>query len=211
MFGSHLKDVRDLMELKRYQTRFKHKQRSVAEHSWFVTKIAHGLALWERDKFGAEVDVEKVLFLALNHDIIEVYTGDIISTTKNLSKTFHDELEQIEGKIFEQSILPTVPASWRPSYMSVHTELSSRSSVESKLVKAGDLIDRVFECIEEIELQNKKPFEDILVEDLRSLYALRLKAVDYFLKYSIKDIGAYSYIPFNIRQELECMDFSMYF
>lgn len=62
MFGNHLEEIRGLMDSGRYQGRHMHCRRSVAEHSWFVSKIAHGLAFWEKNKFGNEIDMEKVLF-----------------------------------------------------------------------------------------------------------------------------------------------------
>lgn len=212
MFGEHLDEVRSLMEIKRYQNRFKHKERSVAEHSWFVSKIAHGLAIWERDKFKKQdVDMEKVLFLAINHDIVECYTGDILSTTKNLSPVLREELLVVEETIFSDHIINTIPESWGDSYIGVHDELAELKTVESKIVKAADLIDRVFECMEEIELGNLEPYTEILVKDLETLGGFGLISVDYFLKYSIKDIKADKYIPEEIKDRLEDTDYSEYF
>lgn len=212
MFGEHLLKMRDLMEIKRYQNRYKHKERSVAEHSWFVTKIAHGLATWEKYKFKTEgVDIEEVLFFAINHDIVEVYTGDIISTTKRISPQLKDELDKVEELIFREHIPKTIPNSWGKSYIDMNERLKSLNCMSSRIVKASDLIDRVFECMEEIELGNKTPFEEIVVEDLGSLFKMGLISVDYFLKYSIKDINAYHYIDKAIQTELENMDFSPFF
>lgn len=212
MFGKHLLEVRNLMEIKRYQNKFKHKKRSVAEHSWFVTKIAHGLALWEKYKFKKhDVDTEKVLLLALNHDIIESYTGDILSTTKNLSPVLKEELLKVEEIIFKDHIIMTIPNSWGKYYLKLHEEMSTLSTIESKIVKAGDLLDRVFECKEEIDLGNTNPYLDILKNDLKRLYSFNLMSVNYFLKYSIKDIGVYEYIDEDIKKELEGRDFSMFF
>lgn len=212
MFGSHLKEVRDLMEISRYQNKYKHKKRTVAEHSWFVSKVAHGLGKWERDKFKKyNVNLEKVLFLAINHDIVEGYTGDIISTTKNLSQVLKKELERVEGIIFEEHIVPSLPQSWGNDYRTVHKEMAELVTVESKIVKAADLIDRMFECLEEMELQNIDPYHKILISDIERLYSLNLMSVNYFLKYSIKDIGGYDYISDQIKIELENIDFSEYF
>lgn len=212
MFGNHLLETRSLMEIKRYQNKFKHKERSVAEHSWFVSKISHGLALWEKYKFfNEEVDIEKILFLAINHDIVEGYTGDILSTTKNLSPLLKSELDKVEEIIFNETILGTIPNSWGNSYLEVHQEMSEVVSVNSKIVKAGDLIDRMFECMEEIELGNIKDFDRIMSRDIEKLYEFNLKSVNYFLKYSSKDIGAYDYIPVVIQKKLENIDFRPYF
>lgn len=212
MFGEHLNQIRGLMQIYRYQNRFRHKPRNVAEHSWFVSKIAHGLATWEKYKFKNEsVDIEKTMFLAINHDIIENYTGDILSTTKNLSQILKQELENVEATIFKTHIVNTIPKSWGESYLQVHEEMSKINTIESKLVKAGDLLDRVYECMEEIDLQNKNPYEDILIDDIKRLRNLNLMSVDYFLKYSIKDIGADKYIPDDIKEYLDGLDFSPYF
>ena len=212
MFGEHLKEVRNLMTIKRYQNKYKHKTRSVAEHSWFVSKIAHGLALWERDKFNTEgVDVESVLFMAINHDIIETYTGDILSTTKRISPLFSKELLRVEDIIFNTHILKQLPKSWQSLYSISHVEIEERKSVNSKLVKASDLIDRVFECLEEIELSNKNPFESIIREDLVALHNLNLLSVNYFLKYSLADIDAKQYLDVSIKNKLMAEDFSKYF
>lgn len=212
MFGEHLNEVRSLMEIKRYQNRFKHKERSVAEHSWFVSKIAHGLAVWERDKFRKnDVNMEQVLFLAINHDMVECYTGDILSTTKNLSSILKEELIRVEETIFKEHIVNTIPNSWGDSYISIHEEMSKLNTVESKIVKAADLIDRVFECIEEISLGNTEPYLEIIKKDLLKLGDSGLISVDYFLKYSIKDVGAYGYMSDKTKERLENTDFSMYF
>lgn len=212
MFGNHLDEVRGLMDIYRYQGKIMNCRRSVAEHSWFVAKVAHGLASWEKYKFGnKDVDIEKVLFLAVNHDVVEAYTGDVLSTTKSMSEQLRDGLRYAEETCFQENILTTLPNSWGEFYMEVHDEMSTLSTIEAQLVKAGDLFDRVFECMEEIDRCNKKPFEQILVADLKRLFGMNLISVNYFLKYSIRDIGADKYIPREIKDKLEEMDFSPYF
>lgn len=211
MFGNHLNEVRSLMEIYRYQGKTLHCRRSVAEHSWFVSKVAHGLATWEKHKFGKEVDIEKVLFLAINHDIVESYTGDILSTTKSMSEVFRKGLEMVEQSIFEDKILKTLPNSWGKDYIMVHEEMSTLSTIEARIVKAGDLLDRVFECMDEIIRGNREPFEEIIVRDLEKLIEMELISVDYFLKYSLKDINADKYLSDQIKVKLREMDFSRYF
>ena len=213
MLGQYFKEVRRLMEIKRYPTKIMIRKRSVAEHSWFVVEIAHGLALWEKYKFDQhnDIDIERVLFLAQKHDIIEAHTGDIMSPVKNM-KDFRKVLENGERDILKNHILNTIPKSWGQSYLDMHKELSELKTVESQIVKAADLIDRVYECMDEILRGNKEETEDIVKDDLNRLGNMGLMSVDYFLKYSIKDINkAYNYIPKDIRIRLEQTDFSKYF
>lgn len=189
MFGNHIKQMRSLMEIKRYQNKFMFKRRSVAEHSWSVTKIAQGLALWEKEKFGKEVDIERVMFYGLNHDLLEGFTGDILSTTKKASTAFEDALEEVEDIIFKENILSELPTSWQVRYAEMHQEVRKQESIEARLVKAADLIDRLLECQGEIELGNVDPYREIQKSDLLKLYEMRIESVDYFLKYALKDLG----------------------
>ncbi len=214
MFGQHLNDMRTLMDLKRYQTRFRHKQRSVAEHSWFVCKVGYGLGYWENNKFDTyKIDMTKLMFMLMNHDIPEVYTGDVISSTKNMSAILKEEFNKVEETILVEKILPTMPKSWGKEYLDMYAELKEHTTPEAKLVKAADLIDRLFECKEEIDLMNMKPFEDILKSDLHTLmsFARKFQSVAYFLKYSILDIGISEYLSTDQKAELESMDFTQYF
>lgn len=67
MLGQYFKEVRRLMEIKRYPTKIMIRKRSVAEHSWFVVEIAHGLALWEKYNSGSN-----------NYNSINYIGGDIV-------------------------------------------------------------------------------------------------------------------------------------
>lgn len=213
MFGQYLIDVRALMEIKRYPTKIMIRKHSVAEHSWFVVDIAYGLALWEKYKFDQHnnIDIGHVMLLAQKHDILEAHTGDIMTPVKDM-KGFRQLLEDGERDILENHILNTIPKSWGQSYLDMHKELSELKTIESRLVKAADLIDRVYECMDEILRGNKVDTEKIIRKDLDRLGNMGIMSVDYFLKYSIKDIPkAYRYIPKYIRNRLESLDFSQYF
>lgn len=214
MFGEYLKETRRLMEIKRYPTKIMIRKRSVAEHSWFVSEIAHGLALWEKFKFdkNPDLNIERVMVLAQKHDVIEAHTGDIMTPVKEMSKDFRRVLAESELNIMQDHILKTIPKSWGKVYMDIHQELTELRTMESKIVKAADLIDRVYECMDEIQRGNKIETEGIIVKDLQRLGDMQIISVDYFLKYSIKDLqGAYEYIPKSHRERLEAMDFSRYF
>lgn len=47
------------------------------EHSMQTAVIAHGLAMLGRERFGRQVDPERVTVIALYHDASEAITGDL--------------------------------------------------------------------------------------------------------------------------------------
>lgn len=210
-FGTHLYDFRRLMELKRYQNRFCFKRRSVAEHACSVAKIAQGLALWETHKFNHPVDMSEVLQRAINHDFVEVETGDIISTTKHDSPEVKYHLDVVEKNKYMTGIEPNIPRSWRPDFdrYILHAKEDEEGYIEGKIIAAADIIDTILECVEEIELNNFKNFAPILIRVTENLTKIDLESVRYFLKYSLQDFGLdiRTYYGENVYDFIQKIDF----
>ena len=186
-FGKHIYEVRNLMELKRYQNKFMFKRRSVAEHMWSVAKIAEGLAIWEERKFDHPVNMGLLLERCINHDVIEQATGDIIATTKKRTKDMEAALEEIEGLAFEEEIQKDLPKSWRPRFRDYMLNPKA-DDIEGEILRAADIIDTVLEAIEEVKLGNEV-FEKILKEVTLLLLDVDLDSVKYFIKYAMLDFG----------------------
>ncbi|MDC7234049.1 MAG: HD domain-containing protein [Spirochaetales bacterium] len=173
------------MEIKRYQNKYCFKKRSVAEHMWSVAKIAEGLAIWESKKFGNDVDMAKVLQKAINHDMIEQCTGDILGPTKKKTAAMKDAIEEIEELAFREEIEKELPRSWRNQFRSYILNPKT-DDVEGKIIRAADIIDTVIESIEEIKLGNGI-FRDVLIDSSSYLIKMDLMSVKYFIKYAITD------------------------
>lgn len=186
-FGKHIYETRKLMELKRYQNRFMFKRRSVAEHMWSVAKIAQGLAIWESRKFDQQVDMGKLLELCINHDVIEMTTGDIIATTKKRTKDMEKALEEIEAIAYEEEIMEDLPKSWRPRFREYLLNPKAQG-IEGRILAAADIIDTVLEAIEEVKLGNQE-FEKILKEVMALLITIDLESVRYFIRFAMLDFG----------------------
>lgn len=186
-FGKHIFDTRNLMELTRYQNKFRFKQRSVAEHMWSVAKIAQGLAIWEERKFLHEVDMGLLLQRAINHDVIENATGDIIATTKKRTQDMKKALDEIERIAYEEEIQQDLPKSWRDRFREYILNPKA-DDIEGKIIGAADIIDTILEAVEEIKLGNSE-FEPILVEVSELLMEIDLDSVRYFLRYALLDFG----------------------
>lgn len=206
-FGTHLIESRSLMEIKRYQNKYCFKKRSVAEHMWSVAKIAEGLAIWESKKFKNPVDMAKVLRKAINHDMIEQSTGDILGPTKKRTKAMGAAIEEIEELAFTEEIEQELPKSWRRQFKSFILDPKTKDA-EGQIIRAADIIDTMIEAIEEIKLGNDI-FRRVLKESSQALIKVDLMSVNYFIKYAILDfdIDIEEYFGTELHQYRETLDF----
>jgi putative hydrolases of HD superfamily len=109
---------------------------SVAAHSFGVAVIAMLLADRARAR-GVEVNVERLLRMALLHDLTEARTGDLPSTIKRYFGKAEIKAadEAIAKEIFTQL------GDFRESYLELFFDYEHRASIESRLVKAADKLD----------------------------------------------------------------------
>lgn len=177
----YLNKMRGLMNLKRYQNLFMFKQRSVAEHSWSVSRIAHSLALIEMQQFGKEVDIATLLQKTLIHDDLEIVTGDILSGTKNRTPAMSRAVASLEKKVFSEEYANIVPEKWIENFRSFTLDAKD-DSLEGRLLHASDVIDTLFEATEEIKLGNREYFVGVLQNSLEKLFKMEIDSVQYFLE-----------------------------
>lgn len=109
---------------------------SVAAHSYMVALTA----LWLADHVGDEVDVEKVLRIALVHDLSEAVLGDIPRPVKALLGA--TAVEGAEDRASE--IVFSDLDGWR----SDHDEYGEATSPEARLVKAADKIQMLAKALQ---------------------------------------------------------------
>lgn len=185
-FGTYIYKIRNLMNLKRYQNLYMHKQRSVAEHQWSVAKIAQGLAYWEMKKFGNEVDLADLLQRAIAHDDAELFMGDILSHTKRKTTAMHKAVRDVEKLVVKQDFIPMLPQSWRQPFEK-YILYAKDDTIEGKIIAASDIIDTILECVEEIKLGNQENFREILQTVTENLIKIDLPSVRYFLQYALPD------------------------
>lgn len=183
-FGRYLYKMRGLMNIKRYQNLFLHKQRSVAEHTWSVTKIAHYLGRIEKEVFNNDVDMEKLLVKCLYHDDIEMCTGDILSKTKRMSPSMMDAIKEVENNAYHGYVSTLLPGEWKDEFEMILLH-GKDGSLEGDILKASDKIDTLFESIDEVKLGNTEDFLRNLNEILESLLEMELPSVQYFFKNDI--------------------------
>ena len=116
---------------------------SVADHSFGVALIAMLLSDHCRVK-SLEVNVERVLRMALVHDFVEVRTGDLPSTIKRYfdPRELHTANTRAASEILSQLGLQG------EEYLALWHEYEARTSLEAQIVKAADKLDLLFQALE---------------------------------------------------------------
>ncbi|MGQ4832869.1 MAG: HD domain-containing protein [Candidatus Asgardarchaeia archaeon] len=135
---------------------------SVAEHSYRVSLISMFIAEYMK-KQGIKVDSEKVIKMALIHDIAEAKLQDLnLTSIKYLGE---DVKLSAERRIIEDIFANT-------SYnnlMNLWNEFEQKATVESKIVKSADLLDMLFQALFYEEMGVKAENLNEFWSDLKTL------------------------------------------
>jgi putative hydrolase of HD superfamily len=116
---------------------------SVAAHSYGVAVAAMLLADEARAR-GVELDVERVLRLALLHDLAEARTGDMPRT---MAEYYGAEARRrAEGLAFADAVRG-LDGPLREEYERLHEDYEARASVEARIVKAADIVDLLAQAL----------------------------------------------------------------
>lgn len=109
---------------------------SVASHSFGVSVTAMMLAD-EIESRGLEVDMERVLRMALLHDWAETRVGDMPRTATHYFGA--DARKLAEGQAFADIVAGAGAAA--AEYRELYDDYELRESTEARIVKAADVID----------------------------------------------------------------------
>lgn len=122
---------------------------SVAEHSFRVSVLAMVLS----DKLGHKLDKEKLIKMAILHDLGEVITGDIVTERHDiidLAKRDEKEKEEKEGirEIFDK-------IGEGDEYVKIFDEMIGRTTPEAKVFWQFDKLEMALQAYEYEEEQGK--------------------------------------------------------
>lgn len=109
---------------------------SVAAHSFGVSVTAMLLAD-EIASRGLQIQMERVLRMALLHDWAETRVGDMPRTATHYFGA--DERKLAEGRAFADIVTEVGPA--EADYQELYDDYEQRQSIEARIVKAADVID----------------------------------------------------------------------
>ena len=115
----------------------------MAAHSFGVAVVAMLLADECRAR-GVELNVERVVRLALLHDLAESRTGDMPRT---MALYYGAEARRrAEGAAFAD-LIAGLGEEQKEEYEKLHAEYEERASVEARLVKAADVVDLLAQAL----------------------------------------------------------------
>lgn len=116
---------------------------SVAAHSYGVAFTAMLLADEVRAR-GVEVDVERVLRVALLHDLAEARTGDMPRT---MALYYGAQARASAERAAFDDMVRDLGARRGAQYGALHEDYERRESLEARLVKAADIVDLLAQAL----------------------------------------------------------------
>ena len=116
---------------------------SVAAHSYGVAFTAMLLADEVRAR-GVEVDVERVLRIALLHDLAEARTGDMPRT---MALYYGAEARRAAERAAFADMMRALGERRSADYRALHDDYEERGSLEARLVKAADIVDLLSQAL----------------------------------------------------------------
>ncbi len=110
---------------------------SVAEHSFMVVFISLILALLNKQD-GEDIDVEKVLVMAVLHELGEVMIGDLHRMTRKYVGNEYVEKGEVKAA---KDLLSLLPDKIKEELEGAYTEFMERRSKEAEIVLSADKLE----------------------------------------------------------------------
>lgn len=179
-FKNFIDKERKLDRVIRFSAQKRIKDQSVSEHSFHTTIYAMVLADLEERFFSNKVNKEKVLKIALLHDLEECLTGDIIHTFKYIDRKFAGGIERL-GRTFLENLLENLPKRLSKEYITFWDASRNKKTIEGKIVEAADKLEGLFYSLDEFSLGNKD-FRKVIKIYLKLLKTINLKSANFILR-----------------------------
>lgn len=109
-----------------------------AEHSWHLAMF---IILFEKD-LPQNLDIKKMLKMALIHDLVEIYAGDTFFFDKEGHKTKKEREEKAAKKLFKK-----LPEELEKEFHDLFSEHEAAKTKESKFVKSFDQLQPMLQNI----------------------------------------------------------------
>lgn len=161
---------------------------NLAEHTYYVSIIADGIAEDLEKRFALEIDRYKVLKYAMYHDIEEIFTGDIVSPVKYKSEILRKQFEEVGVMMLEEQLKTHFENNTHISDMILQAhnnyETGKADVLESKIVKLADILQAIGYTISEKNLWNTHLIH--ITQNLIDILDARYGGDQYFSDYVIE-------------------------
>ncbi|NHN33263.1 5'-deoxynucleotidase [Paenibacillus agricola] len=151
-------------------------QENVAEHTLNVCFIVHALCSIANVIFRKNIDIEKVIILALGHDTTQLFTGDIPIPLQYHHEDILTQMRHVE-ELAANRLMGMVPVELKAVYENM---FSTRDSELHQWIKAADLCDAYLKCKYELTAGNKE-FATAEAQIQLAISQLNMPEVEYFL------------------------------
>lgn len=152
---------------------------NIQEHSLQVAMVSHMLAVVRNKKFGGDVDISRVVLLAMYHDCSEVITGDLATPIKCFNPQIHEAYKEIEDLAADR-ILKMIPPDFQDEYHGLFFAEDQDEELK-KIVKAADKLCAYLKCLEELQAGNSG-FMKAERTIMASLMKMNMPEVTYFVE-----------------------------
>ncbi|MBT5872145.1 MAG: 5'-deoxynucleotidase [Candidatus Latescibacteria bacterium] len=152
---------------------------NIQEHSARVAMIAHALAVIRNERFGGDVNPDRIAVLALYHDASEVFTGDLPAPVKYSNPEINSAYKALESTA-TRKLQDMLPNDLRRTFDGILVPEASEED-HVALVKAADKLCAYLKCLEEIGAGNRE-FADAETTLRTSVEEMELPEVAYFME-----------------------------
>lgn len=156
------------------------RKENIQEHSLQAAMIAHNLAIVRNKLYGGDVDPQRVLLLAVYHEVSEVITGDLATPIKYFNPEIKKAYKDIE-KVANERLFSMLPQEFKSDYEDVFFP-APEDEEHWKIVKAADKLCAYLKCIEELKAGNLE-FAKAERSIHKDLLNLELPEVTYFMEH----------------------------
>lgn len=152
---------------------------NISEHSLEVSMIAHGLAVISNRRLNNNLNLERIVVIAMYHDSTEIITGDMPTPIKYANKDIMKAFQQIEHYA-AKDLIELLPDDLQEDYEYIFFK-KEEDGYLWRLIKAADKLSALIKCIEEGKCGNTEfiSAEKVILKELR---AMELEEVDIFME-----------------------------
>ena len=128
------------------------KSENLSEHSLETAYVAHALALIHNNRFGGNINADRIAVLALFHDTSEIITGDMPTPIKYYNPKIKSVYKEIES-VAEEKLISMLPDYMKKDFSKIY---NCSNEQMRRFVKAADKISAYIKCIEEMKMGNNE-------------------------------------------------------